>query len=66
MVHVNELQAASEEEVVAAFDAIQAHPDHFIFIEIVVSKHDACPGAAVMREGFLKKQAPRTMWTPNE
>jgi hypothetical protein len=41
-------------EAVDALEAASRLTDHFIFIEVVVDKRDAAPGAGFFRAGFHK------------
>jgi hypothetical protein len=46
-------QVTNEEEAQQALDTAAALQDHFVFIEVVIDKRDAAPGAVAFRQGFM-------------
>lgn len=57
------LQVACEAEVVSAFTEAKQLSDHFIFIEVLVDKHDAAPAAAALRQGMSRHFNPLSGYT---
>ena len=43
-------EAEADAAIAAARDD---YPDHFVFMEVVVDKRDAAPGAGALRAGFV-------------